>query len=236
MLPLMRAGRSAEETVRRELLFMSLYFGAYLATLFLTREGEWAHWLSLVLIPLTTLWWLRRRQGLKLDLASVGLQKGRARMGIILALAAGGALSLLQLAGRQGEAIRAYFLSGQALYLLPLSFFLMLATAASTEEFFFRGVLQTRLTRVLRSPVLGILAASLLFGLFHLPYAYLNPAWPSAGVWAEAWRAALATGVPLGLVLGTVFVLSGESLLAPILLHALINLLPGMLVVARFLS
>ena len=57
----------------------------------------------------------------------------------------------------------------------------MMLTAGFTEEFFFRGFLQTRLEVLTRSRVAAVLLASICFGLYHLPYAYFNPAWPSAG-------------------------------------------------------
>jgi len=92
------------------------------------------------------------------------------------------------------------------------------------EEFFFRGLLQTRLTSVLQSPVSGILAASLLFGLAHAPGLYLRAA-DKGGPLGEA-------PTLLNTVLYTILVLSPtgwfmgllfwrtQSLLAPFLVHA----------------
>ena len=64
--------------------------------------------------------------------------------------------------------------------------------------------------------------------VYHLPYAYLNPRWPSAGDWGAAWGAALGNGVPAGLVLGTLYNTSRNNLVACIILHSLINAFPAM--------
>ena len=74
--------------------------------------------------------------------------------------------------------------------MFPLALVLLMMTAGFTEEFFFRGVLQTRLTTSLKSKVWGVVVAAVLFGLYHLPYAYLHPGWPSHGdwgAWLESW-------------------------------------------------
>ena len=51
--------------------------------------------------------------------------------------------------------------SGRVLYLLPLTVVLMLATAGFTEEFFFRGVVLTRLARWWRRPWIAVSATAL---------------------------------------------------------------------------
>lgn len=40
---------------------------------------------------------------------------------------------------------------------------------ALAEELFFRGLVQTALIRLVRNRVVGLLAASLIFGLYHIP-------------------------------------------------------------------
>ena len=69
---------------------------------------------------------------------------------------------------------------------------------------------------------------ALLFGVYHLPYAYFNPFWPSAGDWSAAWVAALGNGVPGGLVLGTLYVKSNRNLVPCIVLHSMIGAFPAM--------
>ncbi|MEW6213575.1 MAG: CPBP family intramembrane glutamic endopeptidase, partial [Acidobacteriota bacterium] len=95
------------------------------------------------------------------------------------------------------------------------------------EEFFFRGVLQTRFENLFGNKFLAVVAASILFGLYHLPYAYLNPRWPSFGNWSDAFASAMGQGVPAGLIFGTVYART-RNLLVPVIVHSLINTLPAM--------
>ena len=213
------------------MLFL-LYFAAYLAYLFATPETEFAHWVSLVGLPALALALVRRPRdaGARGTLAaSVGLLPRNLGRGLVWAIPAGLALGTLQLlASRHRDAIFELISSGRVVYLLPLACGLMLLTAASTEEFFFRGVLQTRLAALVRSRAVAILLTSVLFGLFHWPYAYLVPHWPSHGdLWA-ALQAAMCVGLLGGVVLGVVYELSGRNLLACAIVHALINAVPGM--------
>jgi membrane protease YdiL (CAAX protease family) len=218
------------------LIFLS-YFIIYWIYLFAHRENEWMHWLTLVLIPVVGLYFIYRSakvaSPITFTLRSIGLRSGNLTAGLPWAFLIGLAFSLLQLAGRSGSSIMMHFRSGAGFYLWPLSFLLMCVTAATTEELFFRGVLQSRLVTLLGSRFGGIIVAAFLFGLYHLPYAYFR--WSSAGNWAKAIQSALETGVPLGLLFGWLYERS-HNLLAPIVAHALTNSLPGMLIVDRLLK
>jgi len=61
--------------------------------------------------------------------------------------------------------------------LAVLTFAGMLWVVAAGEEFFFRGFLQQTLAKRLHSEIAGLIAASLLFGLAHLPFRSF-PNWP----------------------------------------------------------
>ncbi len=87
----------------------------------------------------------------------------------------------------------------------------------------FRGFLQTRLTALFRSRIVGLFVSALLFGLYHVPYAYLNPNWPSYGDLGAALRSAMGQGGIGGLVLGGLYLVSRGNLLACVVLHAGIN-------------
>ena len=228
------ATSAAERTRRYEGLIFVAYFAIYASYLFAHRESEWMHWLTLVLIPGAGVYFISRKAAtaspLKSALHSVGLRSGHLTKDLLWAFLIGLAFSLLQLAGRSGSAITALFHRGAGFYLWPLSFLLMCLTAATTEEFFFRGVLQSRLVALLGSRFGGIMVVAFLFGLYHVPYAYFR--WSSTGNWAQALQSALETGVPLGLLFGWLYQRS-QNLFAPILAHALTNSLPGMLVVDR---
>ena len=213
-----------------------LYFAAYFASLFVTLETEWAHWATLVLAPLALSAAAMRWTGAPVTASAVaagyGLRRGHLRDGLLLAVATGVALGVLQLlVSRQRDAFVELIRSGRAFLLLPITLTLMIATAATTEEFFFRGFLQPRLEAITSSRVAGLVLASVLFGLYHLPYAYLNPHWPSAGHWGAAWSAAMSQGVLGGLILGGVFLASGRNLVASIVVHACINAFPAMTLV-----
>jgi len=207
------------------------YFLLYLAYLFWSRESDALHWVSLVTIPLLVVLVIDLKAGgtLGTTLGSFGLRRRNLSGGLWLTLAIGVVLGMVQLfLSRSGPAVMEAFASGRALYLFPLAFVLMLLTAGFTEEFFFRGFLQTRLEFLSGSGWWGVILTSILFGIYHLPYAYFNPNWPSAGDWGAAWGASLGQGIPAGLILGWVYIRSRGNLVACVLLHALVDTFPAM--------
>jgi membrane protease YdiL (CAAX protease family) len=214
-----------------------LYFLLYLGYLFWHRESELGHWVSLVALPgllvLAGSAAVGRRTGSRRSVGqvwrSLGVIGGRWRRGLLIALCLSVLVGFLQIIGsRYSSEILGIIRSGEVLWRLPLAFALMAMTAGFTEEFFFRGYLQTRLEALTRSRITGLLLATASFGVYHLPYAYFNPNWPSAGDWGAAWPAAMAEGIPGGLVLGGLYLVSGRSLWPCVMLHALINAFPGM--------
>lgn len=207
------------------------YFIGYLGYLFLHRESEWAHWLSLVLVPFVIVLGVQKtsEHAVQEAFRSFGMCRSNWRRGLPLVLLLGVPIGLFQaFASRNGDAVVQAFRSGRAAWLLPVAFLLMLVTAGFTEEFFFRGFLQTRLESLLGSWWAGLALAALAFAAYHLPYAYFNPHWPSHGDWPAAIQASLVEGVPGGLILGGVYVLSGRNLFACVILHALVNAFPVM--------
>ncbi len=213
------------------------YFAVYMAYLFWRPENEAMHWVTLVAAPFAIAWVSLRRgrsaggrpAGFRATLASLGLRRGNLTRGLGWALLVGAAITVFQAfgSGRAAE-IQALFRSGRALWLLPLTFTLMLFLAGFTEEVFFRGFIQTRVEALTGSRWGAVIVVALLFGFYHLPYAYLNPAWPSHGDWGAAWVAAMGQGVPGGLILGALYVVSRGNLLACVVLHSLINAAPAM--------
>lgn len=77
------------------------------------------------------------------------------------------------------------------------------------EELFFRGAIQTSLSRISDSPTLGLLITSILFGMLHMGRDRSYIPWTIFAVGS-------------GLVLGYGFMLTG-NILVPILIHFLIN-------------
>jgi membrane protease YdiL (CAAX protease family) len=232
---------AADRTPWQEAIAVIGYAIAYIGYLFVHPEGEVAHWLSLVALPVLGLALLRGKRAtvdVRQLLLSVGIGRKPLARGIVAAVVVGGAISAVQLFGRNGPAIRELFTSGRAAWALPTSIVLMTLTAATTEEFFFRGVLQTRLAALMpaRGDWAAVVVTALLFAAYHVPYAYGTAGWGTQGDLVAAGTAALATGLPLGLLLGAVFSLGRQSLVVSILAHALINALPGMLIVERWLG
>jgi membrane protease YdiL (CAAX protease family) len=166
--------------------------------------------------------------------ASIGVSRPAPTRGLGLTLLFGAALQLVQLLNsRQREEVFAALAAPWG-FLLPFAAFaLLLATAATTEEVFFRGVLQTRLAEYFESNLAGLAVATAAFVFYHVPYAYLKPSWPSYGHFGEAFQLAAANGLIGGLALGFVYWRSERNLLASICLHALINLMPAIRLLAR---
>ena len=94
---------------------------------------------------------------------------------------------------------------------LPLAALGMLLFTAWPEEFLFRGLLQNLLSRTLRSPLAGLLAASVVFGLAHIN----NGPFPN---WRYVLLATLA-----GVFYWRVWMKTG-SIFASCLVHALVDI------------
>ncbi|MBZ5609337.1 MAG: CPBP family intramembrane metalloprotease [Acidobacteriia bacterium] len=95
---------------------------------------------------------------------------------------------------------------------LPLlvgTFFAFLWVVALAEEFFFRAFLQSLLARSLHSDAMGLVIASVVFGLAHLPFG----SFPN-------WRFAILGGVS-GVFYGLAF-LKARSVRASMVTHALV--------------
>lgn len=219
----------------KTLLIALCYFLIYMIYLFLSPESEFWHWVTLVCIPISLLYLLQfRKSGSRnalMTLKEFGLEKSKLWNGVLWAILIGATLAALQLLlSRNKEDILTLFQSGQYLHLLPKAVFIMFITAGFTEEFFFRGFLQTRFQNVFKSNIISIVLTSFAFGFYHLPYAYLNPQWPSYGNLQDAVSLAFSQGVPAGLILGTVYSRTGYNLMASIIVHTMINALPAMLV------
>lgn len=213
---------------RRESWAAIAYFLVYLASLFVSLESETVHWVTLVALPLLIAFGFGQRgRSRKELLGTFGLRRAGWKKGLGWALGLGLLVTILQVALFQHrDEILALVRSGRALWLYPLTLVLMFATAGFTEEFFFRGFLQTRLETLTRSPWLAIAIASVLFSLYHVPYAFLL--WQSAGDWGLAFRAAFANGLMGGVVLGVLYTRSGRNLVPCIVLHSMINAAPAM--------
>lgn len=220
-------GRSAQRLPGRTAL---AYAAAYLGWVWFTRESEVAHWVTLVAIPLGALliagWRRTGRPSLPAALAEVGLRRGNLRAGLWLAVGLGLAIGGLQLViSGSAPRLREVMQHPSAWLMVPVAFAMMLVTAGFTEELFFRGVLQERLSRWWGSDVAAVLVASVVFGLYHFPYRYLTPGTGATGDVLGS-LADCAFAAVIGLVLGRLYVHTHRNLLACVVLHAMVNTVP----------
>jgi len=203
------------------------YAVAYLGYLWIHPESEAWHWISLVALPVALVIAMRKR--LSGVFASFGMKRSNWRNHLGVAIAAGTVLSGLNLfLGGRGPAALEVLSTPQGWLLLPVALGFLLLTAGLTEEIFFRGFLQTRIETRFGSPWVAIGIVTLLFSVYHVPYAYLNPNWPSAGDLPAAIQSAFVQGIPGGLILGWLYLRSDRNLFACVALHSLINWFPAL--------
>jgi len=217
---------------------VSSYFVLYWAYLWLHPESELLHWASLVVLPTLGLFLMERAVESPPTVRAVtrrlGLRWPEANRGIVLMLALIALVQLIQLlnASLRADVFRV-LASPAAVWMVPSALLLMVVTAGFTEEYFFRGILQRSLSGRFGSDVLGVLMTTLAFSVYHIPYAYLNPNWPSHGDLGQAVGLAFLNGTLGGVILGVLFVRCGSSLLPCILLHAAVNWMPAIRMMER---
>jgi len=193
--------------------------------------NEVTHWLTLVALPVGLLHLLRRGQGVeggvRQTLRSIGVTRENLGASLRLALLVGliSAPVVVWGSAKQRE-LWEIIVSGRVLYLFPLAFIFMLLLPGFTEEVFFRGILQSRLEAILGSELRGLLLATFLFGLYHLPYAYHLEGWPSYGNLPWAVSQVFIEGLA-GLLIGVLW-LRTRNLFAGVFLHSFLNAFVGM--------
>jgi membrane protease YdiL (CAAX protease family) len=225
--------RTVAGVTARESVAALAYFALYLAFSFWSPGSEMRNYLTLVAVPLLLVVLLRRGDPITRRpspvLASFGLRRGNLKTGVVVALVLGLLLGLFQLTQRSaGPELWELIRTGKALYLYPLAAAFGLMTAGFTEEFFFRGFLQTRVERLTGSAWIAVLLVTVAFGLYHVPFAYLNPNWPTAGDFPAALRLGMVEGGLGGIILGAAYVLWKRNLVACIVLHGMIDAVPIM--------
>jgi membrane protease YdiL (CAAX protease family) len=135
--------------------------------------------------------------------------------------------------GRGLSEIRHSGLPARTLLLgVPFTYVWLLAEVGLVEEFFFRCLLQSRLSTVLRSQAGGIVLASLLFGLAHAPGLYLRPAGTQEAVGAHpSWLMAVGYSIMItsvaGVFLGVLWART-RNLILVVAVHAAGDWLPNL--------
>jgi membrane protease YdiL (CAAX protease family) len=112
----------------------------------------------------------------------------------------------------------------------PLLFVWLFVEAGLVEEFFFRAVLQARLSLLLKSRTAGIVVSGLIFGLAHAPGLYLRGA-GSEGIEEQLPFIFFAAYTIVymsiaGIFLGILYIRT-KNLWLVIALHAMVDLIPN---------
>jgi membrane protease YdiL (CAAX protease family) len=211
---------------------MAGWYLIFMTALTLTKaEGifadEFAKWLWFIIVPLILLFIIRGGgTNIRTLLRSVGFHRqgiGKALLVGLLSYAVMIPSFPFMLPYAQLQKLEDLFHTPlKAVLLLPVAFLLSLLTAAFTEEIFFRGILQPRLARVIRSEMRACLITAFLFGLYHLPYAYFLSDWATHGNFIWALSSVLVEQMTTGLILGILWVKT-RNIATPILFHALVD-------------
>jgi membrane protease YdiL (CAAX protease family) len=147
-------------------------------------------------------------------------------------------LAFQSIAGRGLRDLAEAHVSGNTLVFgMPLVFLWLVIEVGVVEEFFFRVLLQSRLSAALRSELGGIVVASLLFGLVHAPGLYLRTGATQEGLSAHP-SLGMAIGYSIvitsvaGFFFGVLWARTRNFLLL-VLVHAVADLLPNTLPTLR---
>jgi len=136
------------------------------------------------------------------------------------------------------DVLNAYLSYGTLLFGLPLTFLWLALEAGVVEEFFFRVLLQTRLSALLKSELSAIVVTSLLFGLAHAPGIYLRTGMTNEGLQNPSLLMAVGYSIVIvsvaGFFLGVLWARTRNFLLV-VTVHAMGDLLPNLLPTMRSL-
>lgn len=152
----------------------------------------------------------------------------------LAAIAIGATLCAFQYIGGNGAApIRNGEIAGTVLWTaLPLAFLWLVVQVGLVEEFFFRGIVQTRLAALFKSEIAGVVTMALIFGLMHAPGMVLRGAGDIEGLgehpdWATAAAYTVVVQSVAAFYLG-IFWLRTRNLPAVMIIHAATDLMPNL--------
>lgn len=138
------------------------------------------------------------------------------------------------LAGNGGAPFReGYFSNSQLLLGLPLFYCWLIFEVGLVEELFFRVILQSRISVILRSKTGGILISGLIFGLCHAPGFYLRGSGNLEGLGTHP-SLFMSIGFSVlvlslaGIFLGIIWSRTRNIWLV-IFTHAIVDLVPGLI-------
>jgi len=215
---------------QRPVAFLS-YLLSYFFYLWFNQESERMHWITLVTVPGIIGIVLKRvssKKDVYILLSDFGFRKP-SWQAMVLAILFSVLFFVIQLRfSRDSREIISILNSPGFFPLLVKALLLVLLTAGFTEEFFFRGIVQTSIGRICKVPLITVVVGSTIFSLYHVPYAYFNTRWPSHGDLYLVFTTAFSEAMVIGLILGFLYQYFGKSLWPCITLHSMINLLPVM--------
>lgn len=155
------------------------------------------------------------------------------RTSIALLLAFAVIISLFQLyLSHGGKILRSeHYSAGRLMIAVPLCLSVLVLEVGLVEEFFFRGLLQSRLSALLKSPTGGIVLSAIIFGLVHAPGLYLRGA-EGEGVEGQLpllfWAAYTIANMSLaGIFLGVIYNKT-KNLWLVMIVHAMVDLIPNL--------
>ena len=115
---------------------------------------------------------------------------------------------------------------------VPLTFIWLILEAGAVEEFFFRVLLQTRLSGVLKSELGAVVLMSLIFGLAHAPGIYLRTGITQEGLQNPSLLMAVGYSIVVtsvaGFFLGVLWART-RNFAVVVIVHAAGDLLPNVL-------
>lgn len=219
---------------RKEVLGVLIwYFAYFIFNLLTTSEGvqilgDFAQpWIMLVIIPLIILILIRGEQSsFKQTIKSLGFTK----IGFWPSIKLGAISSIIMIPfimlstnTTQRTAIYETFNNPvKGIIYFVISFAIAFILFAFTEEFFFRGFLQSRIAKITNSEWIGVLISSFLFGMYHLPNLYLNISSQSHGNFIWSVVIAITEQGITGILLGCIWSKT-HNITGAMLLHAFID-------------
>lgn len=213
---------------KTELLFCIIWFSLYFALAMISNQfqisivNEATNWLLLVLVPLLIAARLRKEK-VKVTLRKIGVRLPDKKTGLktlLICLIDTGIIFCVFSLGEETATANMNIL--RTLRNFPVFLILMMVTAGFTEEFFFRGILQRCLINTLKQPYIAILITSILFGLYHFPFAYYLWDGVSGNV-VDVLKMIMTEQAAAGFAFGLLYYKSDKNLWCSVLLHSLSN-------------
>ena len=216
------------QTTKLETLFCLSWFLFYFVLAMISIQfelqlvNEISNWLLFVLFPLLVTARLRK-ETFRETLHEIGLKRFDKITGLKTLLVCLIYIGIIFTVCCMGDEVVISIVNiPKILAFLPLFWILMILTAGFTEEFFFRGILQRCLMNTLKRPCTAILITSILFGLYHFPFAFYLWEGVSGNV-INSLKMIMTEHVAAGVAFGLLYDKSNQNLWSSILLHSLSN-------------